>query len=86
MSKFNPFADDVLHAAFEDQEGVVMTVSTAELVKILGGDIEAQMAERSGLNRDEWTQQNLREVLDGRRTIVQSDSKNTGELVTDDNS
>lgn len=80
MSKFNPFADDVLHAAFEDKEGVVMTVSTAELVKILGGDIEAQMAERSGINRYEWTQQNLREVLDGRRTIVQSDSKNTGEL------
>lgn len=83
MSKFNPFADDVLHAAFEDKEGVVMTVSTAELVQILGGDIEAQMAERSGINRDEWTQQNLREVLEGRRTIVQSDSKNTGELVTD---
>ncbi len=84
MSKFNPFADDVLHAAFEDKEGVVMTVSTAELVKILGGDIEAQMAERSGLNRNEWTQQNLREVLEGRRTIVQSDSKNTGELVIEE--
>ncbi len=84
MSKFNPFADDVLHAAFEDKEGVVMTVSTAELVQILGGEVEAQMAEASGIERKNWTQNNLTEFKNGRRTIVQSDSKNTGELVTDE--
>ncbi|HHX8485997.1 TPA: hypothetical protein ACVO3E_002586 [Vibrio diabolicus] len=73
MSKFNPFADDVLHAAFEEKEGVVMTVSTAELVQILGGEVEAKMAEIAGVNRDEWTAQNLREVLEGRRTLIKRD-------------
>ncbi|THE62139.1 hypothetical protein [Vibrio parahaemolyticus] len=80
MSKFNPFADEVLHAAIEDKEGVVLTASTAELVQILGGEVEAQMAEQSGIGRDEWTSSNLREFLSGRKTIVQRDSK-AGEFI-----
>ncbi|HCG7925591.1 hypothetical protein [Vibrio parahaemolyticus] len=84
MSKFNPFADEVLHAAYEDKEGVVLTASTAELVQVLGGEVEAQMAEQSGISRDEWTAKNLNEVLGGRRTVMQRDSINNGELVTDE--
>ncbi|HCG6534505.1 TPA: hypothetical protein NJ249_004130 [Vibrio parahaemolyticus] len=73
MGKFNPFADDVLHAAFEHKEGVVMTVSTAELIQILGGEVEAQMAEESGLSRKEWTQNNLTETRNGQRIIIKRD-------------
>ncbi len=80
MSKFNPFADEVLHAAFEDKEGVVLTASTAELVQVLGGEVEAQMAEQSGIDRDEWTNSNLQEFLSGRKSLVQRDSK-AGELI-----
>ncbi|HFD4038248.1 TPA: hypothetical protein ACF3XN_002997 [Vibrio parahaemolyticus] len=80
MSKFNPFADEVLHAAFEDKEGVVLTASTAELVQVLGGEVEAQMAEQSGIDRDEWTSSNLSEFLSGRKTIVQRNSK-AGEFI-----
>lgn len=80
MSKFNPFADEVLHAAIEDKEGVVLTASTAELVQVLGGEVEAQMAEQTGIDRDEWTSSNLLEFLSGRKTIVQRDSK-AGEFI-----
>ncbi|MCY9877351.1 hypothetical protein OTK59_12370 [Vibrio natriegens] len=80
MSKFNPFADEVLHAIFEDKEGVVLTASTAELVQVLGGEVEAQMAKQSGIGRDEWTDSNLQEFLSGRKTIVQRDSK-AGEFI-----
>ncbi|EIZ1317382.1 hypothetical protein MOU92_004166 [Vibrio parahaemolyticus] len=80
MSKFNPFADNVLHAAFEDKEGVVLTASTAELVQVLGGEVEAQMAEQSGIGRDEWTKSNLSEFLSGHKTILQRDSK-AGEFI-----
>ncbi|QOV29450.1 hypothetical protein INT50_12400 [Vibrio diabolicus] len=80
MSKFNPFADEVLHAAIVDKEGVVLTASTAELVQVLGGEVEAQMAEQSGIDRDEWTSSNLSEFLSGRKTIVQRDSK-AGEFI-----
>ncbi len=80
MSKFNPFADEVLQAAFEDKEGVVLIASTAELVQVLGGEVEAQMAEQSGVGRDEWTESNLSEFLSGRKTIVQRDSK-AGEFI-----
>ncbi|HCG5592898.1 TPA: hypothetical protein NJ109_001996 [Vibrio parahaemolyticus] len=85
MSKFNPFADEVLHAAIEDKEGVVLTASTAELVQVLGGEVEAQMAEQSGIGRDEWTKSNLSEFLSGRKTIVQRDSK-AGEFLEEGNS
>ncbi|ENY6470520.1 TPA: hypothetical protein ACQYFN_000544 [Vibrio parahaemolyticus] len=80
MSKFNPFADEVLHAVFEDKEGVVLTASTAELVQVLGGEVEAQMAEQSGIGRDEWTSSNLSEFLSGRKMILQRDSK-AGEFI-----
>ncbi|HCE3234312.1 TPA: hypothetical protein NG565_001776 [Vibrio parahaemolyticus] len=80
MSKFNPFADEVLHAAYEDKEGVVLTASTAELVQVLGGEVEAQMAEQLGIERDKWTKSNLSEFLSGRKTIVQRDAK-AGELI-----
>ncbi|MBY7798677.1 hypothetical protein KW430_07425 [Vibrio fluvialis] len=85
MSKFNPFADEVLHAAYEDKEGVVLTASTAELVQVLGGEVEAQMTEAAGVKRDEWTAKNLKEVLGGRRIVMRRDSINNGELVTDEN-
>lgn len=83
MSKFNPFADEVLHAAIEDKEGVVLTASTAELVQVLGGEVEAQMVEQSGVERDEWTESNLSEFLSGRKTIVQRDSK-AGEFIEEE--
>ncbi|HCH6157121.1 TPA: hypothetical protein NK235_002798 [Vibrio parahaemolyticus] len=80
MSKFNPFADEVLHAAIEDKEGVVLTASTAELVQVLGGEVEAQMAEQTGIARDKWTDSNLSDFLSGRKTIVQRDTK-AGEYI-----
>ncbi|MCI9718753.1 hypothetical protein [Vibrio parahaemolyticus] len=80
MSKFNPFADEVLLAAYEDKEGVVLTASTAELVQVLGGEVEAQMAEQSGIGRDEWTSSNLQEFLSGRKSLVQRDTK-AGEFI-----
>ncbi|GAL15051.1 hypothetical protein JCM19233_6065 [Vibrio astriarenae] len=70
MSKFNPFADDVVNAVFEEKEGIVLTASTAELVQILGGEVEAQMAEESGLSKCEWTRNNLKEMLAGNRSLV----------------
>ncbi len=80
MSKFNPYADEVLHAAYEDKEGVVLTASTSELVQVLGGEVEAQMAEQSGIDRDEWTTSNLQEFLSGSKTIVKRDPK-AGEFI-----
>ncbi|EGQ9150576.1 hypothetical protein MW374_003958 [Vibrio parahaemolyticus] len=83
MSKFNPFADEVLHAAVEDKEGVVLTASTAELVQVLGGSDDARAADIRGINRSEWTEQNLKEVLEGRKVLTQRDSKCVGELHAD---
>ncbi|HCG5294322.1 hypothetical protein [Vibrio parahaemolyticus] len=74
MSKFNPFADEVLHAAIEDKEGIVLTASTAELVQVLGGEVEAQMAEQSGVNRNEWTKHNLADFKCGNKPIFQRSS------------
>ncbi len=74
VKKFNPFSDDVKHAAYEEKDGVVLTVSTAELVQIMGGEVEAQMAQQAGCDRDSWTAQNLKEILEGRRLIIKRDS------------
>ncbi len=82
--KFNPFSDEVIQAAYKERNGVVLTASTSELVKIMGGEVEAQIAQQAGCDRYSWTAQNLKDILEGRRSVIQRDSIHSGELVTDD--
>ena len=84
MTKFNPFSEDVKNAVLEEKDGIVLMASTAELVQILGGEVEAQMVEQAGYNRDNWTHKNLSDVLEGRRTVIQRNTDNIDELITDE--